>query len=89
MAVTLKGKVRVNSISPGWIDTVCNELSRSDIRQHPANCVGEPVDITNAVLFLCSKNAKFITGQNIVIDGGMSKLMIYHNDEGWTYSEEV
>ncbi len=89
MAVTLKGKVRVNSISPGWIDAICSELSHSDIRQHPTNCVGEPVDITNAVLFLCSKKAKFITGQNIIIDGGMSKLMIYHNDEGWTYSEEV
>lgn len=87
MAVTLKGKARVNSISPGWIDTVDSEFEASDIKQHPANRVGEPIDIANAVLFLCSENAKFITGENIVIDGGMSKLMIYHNDEGWKYSE--
>ncbi len=87
MAVTLKGKARVNSISPGWIDTVDFEFEASDIKQHPANRVGEPIDIANAVLFLCSENAKFITGENIVIDGGMSKLMIYHNDEGWKYSE--
>lgn len=87
MAVTLKGKARVDSISPGWIDTVDSEFEASDIKQHPANRVGEPIDIANAVLFLCSENAKFITGENIVIDGGMSKLMIYHNDEGWKYSE--
>ncbi len=86
MAVTLKGKARVNSISPGWIDTIGYNFSPSDITQHPSNCVGEPVDIANAVLFLCSNKSKFITGENIVIDGGMSKLMVYHNDEGWTYS---
>lgn len=87
MAVTLKGKARVNSISPGWIDTVGYNFSKEDITQHPSNCVGEPVDISNAVLFLCSSKSKFITGENIIIDGGMSKLMIYHNDDGWTYSD--
>lgn len=87
MAVTLKGMARVNSISPGWIDTVDSKFETSDIKQHPANMVGKPVDIANAVMFLCSDNAKFITGENIIIDGGMSKLMIYHNDDGWKYSE--
>ncbi|MBR1943086.1 SDR family oxidoreductase [bacterium] len=87
MAVTLKGKARVNCISPGWIDNLNSELSKEDILQHPANRVGEPNDIANMVLFLCSDKAKFITGENITIDGGMSKLMIYHNDYGWEYKE--
>lgn len=87
MAVTLKGKARVNSISPGWIDTIGYEFSDGDIKQHPAKKVGEPIDIANAVLFLCSNKAKFITAENITIDGGMSKLMIYHNDEGWEYTK--
>ena len=87
MAVTLKGKARVNSISPGWIDTIGYEFSDKDIKQHPAEKVGEPIDIANAVLFLCSNKAKFITAENITIDGGMSKLMIYHNDEEWEYTK--
>ena len=85
MAVTLKGKARVNCISPGWIDTLNSEFCDSDITQHPANRVGEPNDVANMILFLCSDKAKFITGENINIDGGMSKLMIYHNDYGWNY----
>lgn len=87
MAVTLKGKARVNCISPGWIDTLNSNLSKQDKSQHPANTVGEPKDIANMVLFLCSNKAKFITGENINIDGGMSKLMVYHNDYGWQYKE--
>lgn len=87
MAVTLKGKARVNCISPGWIDTLNSNLSKEDKSQHPANTVGEPKDIANMVLFLCSNKAKFITGENINIDGGMSKLMVYHNDYGWQYKE--
>lgn len=83
MAVTLKGKARVNCISPGWIDTLNSEFCEGDIVQHPANRVGEPNDIANMILFLCSDKAKFITGENISIDGGMSKLMVYHNDYGW------
>lgn len=87
MAVTLKGKARVNCISPGWIDTFNSEFCDGDIVQHPANRVGEPNDIANMILFLCSDKAKFITGENINIDGGMSKLMIYHNDYGWNYKK--
>ncbi len=87
MAVSLKGIARVNSVSPGWIDTFETKFSDADIKQHPANCVGRPIDISNMVLFLCSSKSGFITGENIIIDGGMSKLMVYHNDEGWVYSD--
>ena len=87
MAVTLKGKARVNCISPGWIDTLNSNLSKQDKSQHPANTVGEPKDIANMVLFLCSNKAIFITGEHINIDGGMSKLMVYHNDYGWKYED--
>ncbi len=83
LAVSLAGKVRVNSISPGWIDTDFNEYSGADALQHPAGRVGNPRDIANMVLFLCSDKASFITGENVCIDGGMTKLMIYHNDFGW------
>ena len=62
--------------------------SGSDAFQHPAGRVGTPLDIANMVLFLCSDKAGFITGENICIDGGMTKLMIYHNDWGWCYQEE-
>ena len=85
MAVTLKGIARVNCISPGWIDTLNTDFTKEDIIQHPANIVGKPEDISNMVLFLCSQKTKFITGENINIDGGMSKLMIYHNDYNWEY----
>ena len=85
MAVSLSGKVRVNSISPGWIDTEYTVYEGSDAAQHPAGRVGNPVDIANMVLFLCSDKAGFITGENICIDGGMTRQMIYHNDCGWTY----
>ena len=69
LAVTLAGKVRVNSISP---------------RQHPAGRVGNPLDIAHMALFLCSDKAGFIDGENICIDGGMTRQMIYHGDSGWT-----
>ena len=84
LAVSLAGKVRVNSISPGWIDTAYTVYEGADAMQHPAGRVGNPMDIANMVLFLCSDKASFITGENICIDGGMTKLMIYHNDNGWT-----
>lgn len=87
LAVSLAGKVRVNSISPGWIDNDFTEYGGADATQHPAGRVGNPHDIANMVLFLCSDKAGFITGENICIDGGMTKLMIYHNDCGWTLSE--
>ncbi len=87
MAMSLSGKVRVNSISPGWIDTTEEEnLSEVDKKQHPSERVGLPKDIARTVLFLCDERSSFINAENITIDGGMSKRMIYHNDEGWEYS---
>ena len=87
MAVSLAGKARVNSISPGWIDTTGSEITGADALQQPAGRVGKPEDIAEMVLFLCSEKAGFITGENICIDGGMTKLMIYHGEHGWTYRE--
>ncbi len=88
LAVSLSGKVRVNSISPGWIDTTGSDFNGGDQTQHPAGRVGKPEDIGKMVLFLCSEQAGFITGENITIDGGMSKQMIYHNDKGWQLKED-
>ena len=85
LAVSLAGKVRVNSISPGWIDTAFTEYVGADAVQQPVGRVGNPLDIANLVLFLCSDKAGFITGENICIDGGMTKQMIYHGDCGWEY----
>lgn len=83
LAVSLSGKVRVNSISPGWIDTDFAEYEGPDAMQQPAGRVGNPLDISNMVLYLASDKADFITGENICIDGGMTRQMIYHNDCGW------
>ena len=83
MAVSLAGRVRVNSISPGWIDTDFKEYHGPDAFQQPAGRVGNPLDIANMVLFLCSPKAGFINGENICIDGGMTRQMIYHGDFGW------
>ena len=83
LAVSLAGKVRVNSISPGWIDTNGTVYSGPDAAQQPAGRVGTPLDIAGMVLYLCSKKAGFITGENICIDGGMTNQMIYHGDFGW------
>ena len=90
MAASFAGKVRVNSISPGWIDTAYTHTvyEGPDALQQPAGRVGNPMDIANMVMFLCSDKAGFITGENICIDGGMTKLMIYHDDHGWTYTPE-
>ncbi len=85
LAVSLAGKVRVNSISPGWIETGDTVWTGPDADQQPAGRVGDPLDIANMVLFLCSDKAGFITGENICIDGGMTRQMIYHNDFGWTF----
>ena len=83
LAVSLSGKVRVNSISPGWVETNGEVWTGPDASQQPAGRVGNPLDIANMVLFLCSDKAGFITGENICIDGGMTRQMIYHNDFGW------
>ena len=89
LAVSLAGKVRVNSISPGWIDTDYRVYNGSDAIQQPVGRVGNPLDIANMVLYLCSEKAGFISGENICIDGGMTKLMIYHNDNGWKLEEQA
>ena len=85
LAVSLAGRVRVNSISPGWIETGDTVWNGPDAAQQPAGRVGDPLDIAHMVLFLCSDKAGFITGENICIDGGMTRQMIYHNDFGWTF----
>ena len=85
LAISLAHKVRVNSISPGWIDTEYQEYEGPDALQQPVGRVGNPKDIANMILFLASDKASFITGENICIDGGQTKLMIYHNDHGWEY----
>ena len=86
MAVSFAGRVRVNSISPGLIDTAYTVYEGPDAVQQPAGRVGNPMDIANMVLYLCSDKAGFITGENICIDGGMTRQMIYHGDNGWTLS---
>ena len=87
LAVSLAGKVRVNSVSPGWIDTDYTVYEGSDATQQPAGRVGNPMDIANMILFLASDKAGFITGENICIDGGQTKQMIYHGDHGWFLNE--
>lgn len=87
MTVSFAGKARVNSISPGWIDNAYKDNDEADAKQHPAGRVGNPLDIANMVLFLSSDKAGFITGENICIDGGMTKQMIYNGDNGWLLNE--
>ncbi len=84
LAVSLGGKVRVNAISPGWIDNAYTVYEGADAIQQPSGRVGIPPDIANMVLYLCSPMAGFITGENICIDGGMTRQMIYHGDHGWS-----
>lgn len=88
LAISLSNSVRVNSISPGWIDTQYKVYDGADAVQQPCGRVGNPLDIANMVLFLCSNKAEFITGENICIDGGMTKMMIYHGDNGWNLNCE-
>ena len=88
MAISLAGRVRVNSISPGWIDNAYTVYEGADATQQPAGRVGNPDDIASMVLYLCSDMAGFITGENICIDGGMTKQMIYHGDFGWTMEQK-
>ena len=88
LAVTLAGKARVNSISPGWIDTAYTVYDGPDAIQQPAGRVGNPLDVANMVLYLCSDLSGFITGENICIDGGMTRQMIYHGDHGWLLTDK-
>lgn len=90
MAVSLQGKVRVNGIAPGWIDTgryhnenYVPEYTAADTAQHLSKRVGVPEDIAAAVIFLSDENNSFINGQIMVVDGGMTKQMIYSGDCGW------
>ena len=88
LAVSLAGRVRVNSVSPGWIDNDYKVYEGADATQQPAGRVGNPMDIANIVLYLCSDMAGFITGENICVDGGMTRQMIYHGDCGWALNEK-
>lgn len=85
MAVSLAGLARVNSISPGWIETGDTVYEGPDATQQLVGRVGNTMDIANMILFLCSDKAGFISGENICIDGGMTKQMIYHGEHGWNY----
>ena len=87
LAASLAGRARVNSVSPGWIDTEYRVYAGPDAAQQPVGRVGDPLDVAHAVLFLCSEEAGFITGENLTIDGGMTRLMIYHGDHGWRLTQ--
>jgi NAD(P)-dependent dehydrogenase (short-subunit alcohol dehydrogenase family) len=90
LAASLAGWARVNSVSPGWIETFrYRENSetpghcKEDMLQHPVGRIGMPEDIAELVMYLCDEKSGFITGQNFMVDGGISRQMIYHGDYGW------
>jgi len=86
LSISLGPKIRVNAISPGWIEVTEYQkesgrkpfrVTEADKIQHPVGRVGEPSDIANMCLYLCSDMASFITGQNFIVDGGMTKKMVF------------
>jgi NAD(P)-dependent dehydrogenase (short-subunit alcohol dehydrogenase family) len=78
LAMTLAPDIRVNCVSPGWIDTGKHgPLAPSDHAQHPVGRVGRPEDVAAAVAYLLSRDAEFVTGAELIIDGGMTRKMIY------------
>ena len=77
LAVSLGPEVRVNCVSPGWINSRDAAISKADHAQHPAGRVGAPADIAAMVAFLVGPEAGFITGAEFVVDGGMTRKMIY------------
>lgn len=79
LAVSLSDyNITVNCIAPGWIETGdYTKLKREDHLQHPSGRVGRPDDIARTCLFLCREENDFINGQNITVDGGMTRKMIY------------
>jgi NAD(P)-dependent dehydrogenase (short-subunit alcohol dehydrogenase family) len=77
LAISLGPDIRANTISPGWIDTQGAELSPEDHEQHPAGRVGRVADIAAMAAYLLSPEAGFITGSEFIIDGGMTRKMIY------------
>lgn len=77
LAISLGPDIRVNSISPGWINVSEETLTEKDHAQHPVGRVGVPDDIGTAVSFLLSDQAGFITGAELIVDGGMTRKMIY------------
>ena len=96
LAMSLAGVARVNAIAPGWIDTREYHLrpgaaappppTAADRRQHSVGRIGRPEDIAGLAAYLCQEESSFINGECITVDGGMSKQMIYHGDEGWSFS---
>lgn len=86
LAMSLSPDIRVNCISPGWIDVSewkkgatrkKNELTEQDHQQHPVGRVGKPEDIASLAFYFASPEAAFITGANFIVDGGMTRKMIY------------
>jgi NAD(P)-dependent dehydrogenase (short-subunit alcohol dehydrogenase family) len=77
LAISLGPDVRVNCVSPGWIDTGKSKLRRIDHEQHPAGRVGRVQDIAEMVSFLLSARAGYTTGAHFIVDGGMTRKMIY------------
>jgi len=77
LAVSLGPDIRVNCISPGWIDTRNESLREIDHAQHPAGRVGTADDVAALVLWLAGEQSRFVTGAEFVIDGGMTRKMIY------------